>query len=167
MNVWLKFRTETKFQKQQASGHHKMSTDKMFVFWLSLLRKWCLMLIYCTISTRNENPMFWCGSHQKAPAEHEVLWIRDTSEEFFDQSEMKRSRNHVNEKLMKAKDLCNIKIFEVKERSSFTQHLIATSLFFASKFEEYRKKCPEEGLKETSDPYPFWIWRNFPNDFLL
>lgn len=73
----------------------------------------------------------------------------------FDQSEAKRSRNVIQERLRETKEVCGIIICEIKERFSFTEHLTAASLFLASKFQEYNNKFPEQALKETSVAYPF------------
>ena len=54
---------------------------------------------------------------------------------------------------MEEKLAYNITIYEIKERSSFTEHLIAALLFIASKFQEH-----QEVLSERLLYIPFKIW---------
>lgn len=91
--------------------------------------------------------------------------INELSPEFFDHHDTEeplpkrrptRDPNENMELVRKAKEVCDVIIYQAKERFGFTGHLIAAGLFFSENFDRYSKSFPVKKFEETNKAYPFF-----------
>jgi hypothetical protein len=121
----------------QASGHLKILTSNCFVCWLNLFYKIMphVDILFAKFQAREIDPVI--ANKNILSFENQLLQIRNNIPEFPETNEPSTSKRRKTDKCeeyaREAKEVCDIIVCQVKERFSFTGHLIAATLFFPEK----------------------------------
>ena len=86
--------------------------------------------------------------------EWKILLIREESQETIQNLE-KRRKTDISELNREAKEICDIIICQIKDRFTFSRHLIVATLFLPEMFPQYDPIFPEKNVNETCKVYTF------------
>lgn len=146
----------------QASGLAEILKTETFVFWLSFFHRVMVYvdILYSQLQKRQSDAST-IRNHISA-FEREMMKIRESIAEISsssDISDMPKKRRCAAEIRSdwerEAVEVCDIIICQAKDRYRFTGHLVASSLFQSSEFENFNKSFPEALLMNTVEVYSF------------
>ncbi|XP_045508255.1 zinc finger MYM-type protein 1-like [Colias croceus] len=78
----------------------------------------------------------------------------------------KRRPNNVSHSAMR-KEICDVVRMQIKERCMYTDHLLASKLFFTDNFENYNQNFPEEDFKKVVKTYDFLENSKLKNELVV
>lgn len=150
--------TKNSITTNQASGYVKILKSNGFVSWLSFFNK--ILPFVDILFAKCQSRQIEHGSVQQIVSSFNsnVQNIRNNSynDSTISDNEAGLKRKKSDAFNREAKEACDIIMRQVKDRFTFTGHLLAATLFFAENFQEYREKFPEENFKATMKAYPFF-----------
>lgn len=75
--------------------------------------------------------------------------------EYAPRPEKRRKEDTKVTRNIAAKEICDVILYQAKERFSFTGHLAATHLYASDNFFKFNNAFPERCLQQSCDAYPF------------
>lgn len=144
---------------RKAYGLLNLLQDENFLFWLDLFNKIMphVEILFCQIQKRGIDSVFVKSCIEIF--KNHIQNVREGIDDFVCTNQMKRKRSDEN-KVMNAKEICDIILVSVNDRLSFTGHLSLASLFDTTFFEKYRINFPKYIFDEVLQHYPSIVDNN-------
>ena len=143
----------------QARGLKLKISQSDFLFWLHVFHMIMphVEILYNQLQKRSIDAV----TAKKAIQSFEEIIkdVRDNidsiAKNYSQQESKKRRQDDHKTRNIAAKEVCDVILFQAKERFSFNQHLIASNLFNSGNFPEFHKTFPETTVRDTCAVYPF------------
>ncbi|XP_028433371.1 uncharacterized protein LOC114555277 [Perca flavescens] len=147
---------------REAGGFVRMLEDEAFCFFLALFYKIMenVDMIFSQLQKRNIDPVFIKALVQSFT--DSMLTIRasipslcgDSASDEQQQPIKRRRMLGPGEQQRLVTEVCDTILIHAKERFSFTQHLISTTLLHGELFPQHSVKLPDTALETTVEAYP-------------
>lgn len=143
-----------------------LETNESFLYWLRLFFKIMpnVDTLYAQLQKRETDPLQVSANidqFQKAISmirnnlDVETDYCDAESSSSFKSARVKSGSDRGSTHIVLAKEVCDIVTVQVKERFSFSGHLLSSKLFNKQQYASYSKKFPEAILTSVIEAYPF------------
>lgn len=155
---------------QQATAYKRLLEDQDFLYWLSVFHKIMphVDILFKQLQKKITDPVKVKSDiqafHKQIEkirsdiADDNVPELQSNLDASPCTASTKRRRcdcDNTGGRKREALEVCDIIVSSLTDRFTFTGHLVASNLFVAEKFTEYRRSFPEAFLKTTAECYPF------------